>query len=441
MADEGRETGLTRRVSLVGLTFYGVGNILGAGIYALIGPVVGSAGNMAWLPFVVTAFIGLLTGLSYAELSSMYPKSAASFVYVDRAFKIRVLSFILGWVVVFSGLFSAATVALGFGSYLAALLGLSGLEVVVALAAVLIVVMSVVNYVGIRESTWTNILFTLIEAGGLFLIIFLGIPFLGSVNYLELPVGGSILNLVSTVNLVFFAYLGFEVVANLAEEGVDAKRTVPKAIIYSIIITTVIYCLVSVSVVSILPYDVIAASPAPLKTVVLSVLGPVGGVLMSFIALFATANTVLIVLVTTSRLVYGMARDKALPAPLCRVSVKRHTPGVAVVFVMLLSLLLLLLGDIEIVANSTVFGILIVFIFVNLSVLVLRRRSPDADRPFKIGFNLKWMPVTAIAGAVICTLLLFSFDPLIILLQLVIIVVGIVLFIGLGKSISRSSCE
>ncbi|WEU40256.1 MAG: amino acid permease [Candidatus Odinarchaeum yellowstonii] len=432
---------LKRRVSLVGLTFYGVGNILGAGIYALIGPVVGLAGNMAWLPFLLTAFIGLLTGLSYAELSSMYPKSAASFVYVDRAFRIRVLSFILGWVVIFSGLFSAATVALGFGDYLSVLLGLSGLEASMILAAVLIVVMSLVNYIGIRESTWMNVVFTLIEASGLLLIIFIGVPFLGSVNYFELPAGGGLLNILSTVNLVFFAYLGFEVIANLSEEGVDAKRSVPKAIIFSILITTVIYCLVAVSVVSILPYDLIASSPAPLKTVVLSVLGPVGGFLMSFIALFATANTVLIVLVTTSRLVYGMAKDKALPAPLCRVSKRTGTPTIAVLFVMAISLLMLLLGDISLVANATVFGILIVFLFVNLSVIILRRRYPEADRPFKISLSFKWIPVTAVTGAVICLLLLFSFEPLIILIQFIIVVAGLLLFIGLGKRISRVSCE
>ncbi len=432
--------GLKRRVSLVGLIFYGVGNILGAGVYALIGSVVGLAGNMAWLPFLLTAFIGLLTGLSYAELSSMYPQSAASFVYVDRAFKIRALSFILGWIVVFSGLFSAATVALGFGGYLSVLLGLSEWGVSVFFAAALIIVVSVVNYIGIRESTWMNVVFTLIEAGGLFLIIFIGVPFLGSVNYFELPAGGGLMNILSTVNLVFFAYLGFEAVANLAEEGVDATRSVPKAIIFSILITAVIYCLVAVSVVSILPYNVIAASPAPLKTVVLTVLGPVGGVLMSFIALFATANTVLIVLVTSSRLVYGMARDRALPAPLCRVSKRTGTPTLAVLFAMIMSLLMLLLGDISLVANATVYGILIVFLFVNLSVILLRRRVPDADRPFKIGLNIKWMPVTAVLGAVVCLLLLFSFDPLIILIQFTIVVAGLLLFLGLGESISRVSC-
>jgi APA family basic amino acid/polyamine antiporter len=216
---------------------------------------------------------------------------------------------------------------------------------------------------------------------------------------------------------------------------------VPKAIIFSILITTVIYCLVAVSVVSILPYDLIASSPAPLKTVVLSVLGPVGGFLMSFIALFATANTVLIVLVTTSRLVYGMAKDKALPAPLCRVSKRTGTPTIAVLFVMAISLLMLLLGDISLVANATVFGILIVFLFVNLSVIILRRRYPEADRPFKISLSFKWIPVTAVTGAVICLLLLFSFEPLIILIQFIIVVAGLLLFIGLGKRISRVSCE
>lgn len=440
MVEGSRETELSRKVSVVGLTFYGVGNILGAGIYALIGRVVGLAGNLSWLPFIISAFIGALTGLSYAELSSMYPKSAASFVYVDRAFKVRTLSFIMGWVIIFSGLFSAATVALGFGSYLAVLIGLPEVYVIISLSAILIVALSVINYVGIKESTWTNILFTSIEALGLILIIIIGIPFLGSVNYLELPLGGSFSGLFSSVNLVFFAYLGFEAVANLAEEGKDATRSIPKAIIYSILITTVIYCLISVSVVSILPYDVLASSTAPLNIVVVAVLGPAGGVLMSIIALFATANTVLIVLITTSRLIYGMARDKALPAQLCRISANKRTPSLAVFAVMVLSILFLFFGDISIVANSTVFGILIVFIFVNLSVIVLRKRSPGEARPFKVGLTIGWLPVTAVLGALTCSVLLFQFDVVIILIQMVVVIVGLALFTLLKDRMLKSTC-
>ncbi len=432
---------LKRRVSLIGLVFYGVGNILGAGVYALIGSVVGLAGNMAWLSFVLTAFIGFLIGLSYAELSSMYPESAASFIYVDRAFRVRVLSFILGWIVVFSGLFSAAAVALGFGGYLSALLGLSGGWVDAGLAAVLIVVMSLVNYIGIRESTLMNIVFTVVEAAGLLFIIFIGVPFWGSVNYFELPAGVGLDGLVSSVNLVFFAYLGFEVVANLAEEGVDAQRNIPKAIIYSIIITTVLYCLFALSVVSILPYSVLASSPAPLNLVALTVLGSAGGFLISFIALFATANTVLIVLVTTSRLVYGMAKNRALPARLCRVSARTGTPHIAVFFAMAVSLLMLLMGDLSMVASATVYGILIVFLFVNLSVIVLRIREPGRPRVFRIGLNLKNIPAPPIIGAFICLLLLFSFNILIVLVEFIIVVAGLILYIILGDRITRVSCD
>jgi len=162
---------LKRRISLFGVTLYGIGNILGAGIYALIGEVVGHTGNISWLVFIIASVIGALTGLSYAELSAMYPKSAAEFVYTEEAFKIRLLSFLLGWIIIFSGIFSAATVALGFAGYLAALIGISPIFLVVIFAVLLIVILSLINFVGIRASTWTNIIFTLIEASGLILII------------------------------------------------------------------------------------------------------------------------------------------------------------------------------------------------------------------------------------------------------------------------------
>ena len=109
---------LKRRISLFALTAYGVGNVLGAGIYALIGDVVGITGNFSWLAFLLAAITGAFTGLSYAELGAMYPKSAAEFVYSEEAFKIRIISFILGWIIIFSGIFSAATVALGFAGYI-----------------------------------------------------------------------------------------------------------------------------------------------------------------------------------------------------------------------------------------------------------------------------------------------------------------------------------
>ena len=169
---------LKRRVSLFGVTVYGIGNVLGASIYALIGEIVGITGNLSWLAFVLASITGALTGLSYAELSAMYPKSAAEFVYTEEAFKIRILSFLLGWIIIFSGILSAATVALGFANYLAALIGVPSIILIVIFAALLIVILSLVNFIGIKASTWTNILFTFIEVSGLILIIIIGIPHL-----------------------------------------------------------------------------------------------------------------------------------------------------------------------------------------------------------------------------------------------------------------------
>jgi APA family basic amino acid/polyamine antiporter len=426
---------LKRRVSLFGVTVYGVGNVLGAGIYALIGEVVGITGNLSWLAFVLASITGALTGLSYAELSAMYPKSAAEFVYTEEAFKIRILSFLLGWIIIFSGILSAATVALGFANYLGALIGIPSIILTIIFAALLIVILSLVNFIGIKASTWTNILFTFIEAAGLILIIIIGIPYLGSVNYFELPIGGSFISVFSAVALIFFAYIGFEDIANIAEEVKNPAKNLPKAIIYSIIITTVLYCLTAISIVSILPYSEIASSPAPLNSVTTAVLGPIGGIIMSFIALFATANTVLIMMIVTSRMMYGMARDKALPEGLSKISSKYRTPALAVLITMILTMIPLFLGDISLVANATVFGVLITFFLVNLSLIALRRKKPDIERPFKLKPNFGWVPIIALLGCIVCFGLLFTFNLLIVVIQLIIVLCGVVVFYAMKSKI------
>jgi len=432
---------LKRRISLFGVTLYGIGNVLGAGIYALIGVVVGETGNLSWLAFILASVTGALTGLSYAELSSMYPKSAAEFVYTEEAFKFRLLSFLLGWIIIFSGILSAATVALGFAEYLAALIGIPPIIPVAIFAVILIVILSLINFVGIRASTWTNILFTLIEASGLILIIIIGIPYLGTVNYFVLPIGSSFGTIFSAVALIFFAYIGFEDIANIAEEVKEPARNLPRAIIYSIIITTILYCLTAISVVSILPYSEIASSQAPLSSVVSEVLGPVGGIIMSFIALFATANTVLIMMIVTSRMMYGMARDKALPEGLSKVSSKHRTPALAILVTMMLAIIPLFLGDIRTVADATVFGVLVTFFLVNLSLIVLRKKKPELERPFKLKPNISWLPIIALLGCIACFGLLFTFGLLTIIIQVIIVLCGIVVFYAMKSKIETKASK
>ncbi|TFG22005.1 MAG: amino acid permease [Promethearchaeota archaeon] len=437
---------LKRKVTLFALTMYGVGNILGAGIYALIGQVVGITGNMSWLSFILAAITGALTGLSYAELSAMYPKSAAEFVYTEEAFKIRILSFLLGWIIIFSGLFSATTVAFGFAGYLASLIGIPSNVIIIPIAIVLIIILSLINFVGIKTSTWTNVIFTIIEAAGLIFIIIIAIPHFGTVDYFQLPLSSTPLAIFSSVALIFFAYIGFEDIANIAEEVKNPAKNLPRSIIYSLIITTVLYALTAISVVSVVDYTTIVSSQEPLATVAFEAIGPIGSFIISFIALFATANTVLIMLIVTSRMMYGMARDKALPESLSKISKKFKTPTISVFITMVLVIAMFFLGGIDPVVRATVFGVLINFILVNLSLIALRKKNPEKERPFKLKPSVKSIPIIALLGAIICGAILpftliyeNSFDWWTLLIYAIIIVAGLVVFYLLKPKIETKT--
>ncbi|MFX0098801.1 MAG: APC family permease [Candidatus Hodarchaeota archaeon] len=427
--EHGHEGQLKRSVSLFSITMYGIGNILGAGIYALIGNVVGETGNFSWMAFIIAAVTGGLTGLSYAELSTMFPQSAAEYVYAEKAFNKKILSFVLGWIIICTGFFSAATVALSFANYLGDLMGISSHFMNIAIAIILIVVLSLVNYIGIRESTWTNVIFTIIEAFGLIFIIAIGIPKIGSVNYFEMPPNHGLIALFSSVALIFFAYIGFEDIANIAEEVKNPGKNLSRSLLISLVVTTALYCLVSISIVGILDYDLIASSPAPLKEVATTAIGPIGGWLLSFIALFATANTVLIILIVTSRMIYGMARDNALPSSLSRVSDTRKTPTIAVFVTMAVVVGLMFLGDVKLVAEASVFGVLVIFFIVNISLIALRKNKPEIERPFKLRPSIKWVPVIALIGAAACIFVLFfTYNFWNMIIQAIMIGVGLLVY-------------
>lgn len=262
-------SGLRQTIGLFQAIMYGTGLILGAGIYVLIGDVAGIAGNAMWISFILAAVIAAFTGLSYAELTSMFPKSAAEYVFVKNAFGGRPLAFLAGWLIIFVAIVSAAAVAVGFSSYLAVFLpGINPIFTTV----LLIVVLSGLSFIGIRESAWTNTTFTLIELAGLAIIIgaglFLSAP--SETNYFEMPPAvtspvaalGAILG---AAGLVFFAYFGFENLANISEEVKNPRRTIPLALIASIVITTIIYVLVAVSAIMLAGWGVFHQRMLPLR--------------------------------------------------------------------------------------------------------------------------------------------------------------------------------
>jgi len=405
---------LTRSIGLFEAVAYGVGIILGAGIYVLIGPATGLAGNSVWVSFIIGALISSLTGLSYAELSTMFPKAAAEYIYVKRAFKNDLLAFLTGWLIIFTGIVSISTVALGFGGYFKAIFSFP----IFLSALILIIMLSVLNFIGIEKSSKVNILFTAIEVGGLLIVIILGMSKIGTVNYFEAP---NISGVFGAAALMFFAYLGFEDIVNIAEETSNPEKNLPRALILSIIVTAIFYVLVGLAVVNLANWQVLSVSQAPLSFAVSTVLGPNGFSIMSYIALFATANTVLITSIVGSRMIYGMAKDNAIPNILSKVHKKTKTPWIAILTIMIFSMLFIFLGDIELVANITSLGVFITFALVNLSLIWLRYKKPNLKRPFKVPFSIRKFPVIPFFGLLSCLLMLTQFDLFVVLFGLVLI--------------------
>jgi len=416
---------LKREIGLFHLTMYGVGLILGAGIYVLIGEAVGLAGNFVWFTFVLGSIVALFTGLSYAELSSMFPKAAAEYTFIKNAFKNNFLAFIIGWLTVISAMITAATVALGFGGYFSEFFNIP----ITISAIALIGILSMINFIGIRESSWINTIFTIIEASGLILVIVIGFTISDPVpvNYFESPTGFT--GIVIAFVLIFFAFIGFEDMVNVAEEVRNPKKVIPRAIILSVMISGIIYVLVSLAVVRVISWEDLSLSSAPLADIVERGLGKQGHTIFSGIALFAITNTVLITLIAGSRMIYGMARERSFPDIFTKIHYKTKTPWVAIIVIMLISIGFSFIGDIVIVANITVFVVIITFAAVNLVVIVLRYTELDIERKFKVPVNIGKFPILPMSGLIISVYMAVQFEFQVVLMGFGIIGFGVIFYL------------
>ncbi len=417
---------LKRGVGLFEATLYGIGIILGAGIYALIGVGAGIAGNALWISFLIGAIIAAFTGFSYAELSSMYPKEAAEYVYTEHAFRKKLLAFIVQWIMLFTGIVSATTVALGFAGYWHFMFGGD----ILVIAFILISALSIINYIGIKESAKYNDISTIIETSGLIAIIVLGIYYitrnniLQSINFLETPTGFT--GILTATTVIFFAFIGFENLVNISEETKNPRKVIPKALLFSLAVSAFIYILVSISAIGILGSEALASSKAPLAEVAEKVV-PKSSFILSLIALFATSNTVLILLIVSSRLLYGLSSNKLLPAFFSTIG-KRGTPFISVATIGVFAILGLLIGNIKKVATLVDLGIFTVYLFVNLSVIFLRYRAPKAKRLFKAPFNIGKFPVLAFLGITTNLVMLYFFEFRLFVYGIVLALAGLVAY-------------
>lgn len=397
--------GLRRSIGTTQLALYALGSMVGSGIYGLIGKAAGEAGSAVWLSFLVALFAALLTSLSYASLGSRYPRAGGAAYVTDRAFGLPVLSFTIGLALVASGLTSIATQSKIFAAIIADIAGLEALPPT-AIAIGFLLILSGVVFRGIRESMWVNVVCTLMEVSGLLLVIASGLSYWGTVDYFEVPperadAGLALIVLQASV-LTFFAFIGFEDAINVAEECRDPERTIPRGLVIATLSAAVLYVAVSITAVSVVPWRELAAAPSPLTAVMQRSMPSLPAEVMSFIALFSVANTALVNYVTASRMIYGMAGQGLLPSFIGRVHETRRTPHIAIAALLGLLLLLAIAGQIADLAAATVLLLLVVFITVNASLVVLKRRPGEARGRFEIPI------VLPIVGIGVCAILLIT---------------------------------
>jgi amino acid transporter len=381
------EPTLHRSIGPTQMALYGLGSMLGAGIYGLIGKAAGQVGNAVWLAFIVALIAALLTALSYASLGSRYPRAAGAAYVTQRAYGFPLLSFMVGLALVCSGLTSIATQSRVFAANLITLFGVEDVSVAWVALGFLLILTGIV-FRGIRESMWVNVLCTLVEASGLVLVIAVGISYWGSVDYLEIPAAPgddhAILLVMQGAVLAFFAFIGFEDMYNVAEEVRDPRRTIPLGLITAMAVASVLYIAVAITAVSVVPWQELAVAPGPITEVVSRAAPLIHPVVFTGITLFAVANTGLVNYVTSSRLIYGMARQGLLPSALGNVHAGCRTPHIAIAALFLILAPLALTGTIAELASATVLLLLAVFTVVNGSLFVLKRRKGEKPGQLEI---------------------------------------------------------
>lgn len=412
-ASEAKSPGLKRVMGPGLLLLFIIGDILGTGVYALTGQVAGQVGGAGWVPLLLAFAVAMVTALSYLEMVTKYPQAAGAALYVHKAFGIHFVTFIIAFAVLCSGITSAATASRTVAANL--LIGL-GMEpnVVTAMyiALVFLLILAIINLRGVSESLWFNVVLTCIELTGLLLVLLVGFfaIFEGQADFsramiFETSEDKSVfLAITGATALGFFALVGFEDSVNMVEETKD-PRVFPRILMTGLGITAVVYVTVSIISVAVVPIGVLSESETPLLDVVAAGAPelPIQDI-FPFLTIFAVANTALINMLMASRLVYGMAKQRVIPAGLGKVLPRRQSPWVAIIFTTLLACALIVVVSLMLPENvigalggTTSLLLLCVFAVVNTVVLVLRRDKVEGRPHFRTPTVLPWIGLVTCA--------------------------------------------
>jgi len=387
---------LKRRIGLPLLTAYGVGVMVGAGIYVLVGAVAGAAGVWAPLAFLIAGLVAAPSALSYAELSARIPEAAGEAAYVDRGLGVHGLSVFVGLVIVLAGMVSAAAVLRGGTGYLVSVVPLPFAPVLAAMG----IALCAVAVLGVLESLALAALFTVVEMAGLCLVVWAGAQ-AAAVPDWSAPPPVPVASLGLAALLAFYAFIGFEDMVNMAEEVARPERTMPLAILLALAITTLLYGGVAIAAVRAVPAAELAATERPLALVWERGTGG-NPAFLSLIAVFAALNGVLAQIVMAARVLFGLGRRERRLARFHRAHPRFGTPVEATVLVGVAVILAALALPVATLAGLTSSALLVVFVLVNLSLIALKRRAPEA--PFRVGTWVPYVGLFAALGALAVSL-------------------------------------
>ncbi|WP_210650326.1 APC family permease [Nocardioides sp. SYSU D00065] len=384
------------------LFFYTLGDVLGSGIYVLIGLVAAAVGGAFWIAFALGVSVAAITGAAYAELVTKYPQAAGASLYVNKAFGSRPLTFLVTVSFLAASMAASGSLAVGFASYFETLWSAPpALLVSLAFLALLVVV----NFIGITESVWMNMVMTFVEVAGLLIVLVIGIVHIaeGNADFGVLTqidtsgdFGSPALAVLAGISFSFFAMTGFENTANVAEETIDPHKAFPRSLVGGMIVAGLVYVLVSMAAALTVPPDTLAESDAALLEVVKAGILPFSTDLMttlfSVIALIAITNTTLVTVVTQPRVLYGMAREDVVPGVFAKIHPTRRSPWVGLLFSGFVVGSLLVIGTlvteagggIDLVGRlATVTVVLLLAIYALVIVTCLKLRGQDEhDRVF-----------------------------------------------------------
>ncbi len=423
------DMGLRRTLSLLDATSVGIGAIIGAGIFVVLGVAIGYAGPAVIISIVIAGIVGSFTAFSFAELGSAIPKEGGAYAYAYETISPSV-GFVVGCLWIFAQIVAGAAISIGFAGYFVLIIPILSVKVVAVLASV---VLTGLNLVGTKRSTTVNNILVIIKVAILFLFIGLGVFHFQPQNFAQFSPNG-LVGILRGAGFMFFAYLGFGRIAMLGEEVKNPQRNLPLSVLIALVVSVTIYVLTGLTAAGLQDYQILAQSGSPIAEAAKSTGNFTLVTAVSLGAIIATTSVLLTNLLGLSRVAYAMARNNQLPNSIARVSSRFGTPYISILVTGAALTVLAYALDLEEAAAMTSFAILCVHLAVNFSAIRLRKKMPNSGK-----FRVPFYPLVPLLGLLSCVILMFSLPTEAWTTAAVVVVISVVTYLLARKKMHRQS--